>query len=287
MRKFAICLAILALSSSCVTARLVQPIGHEPSAEVVQKVKAHTLSVATIYAMSEEEWSRRVSERNPGVIWRRDGNLQQIIPIQQEITGEDGKPIKFLAYIGAATLLKDNYAITVSHLFDHSENTQGYLIWAFMEGLDRVIECELVARGNIDANWMNDYAVIKLKEDLGLPGLKIAKVEPNCGDLVIYSGSVGGLAFFTRFGRITQLQAYFNVGSDGKLHLSPFGEGAYWIVYPSGNGDSGGSIKNLDGEIIGIMYVGVTVYDECYVFSNRLEYLWYFLKAAKLEHLGE
>lgn len=286
MRRIAI-FGILLLCFSCAkieTVRVVEPIF---SPAVVQKVSDHTLSVATIYSMGEEEWQRRVSKPKPGMIWK-DGDLgrwMNLIPpcLNRFNGGQD--PEKFIAYIGSATLLKNNYALTVSHLFNHEENTTGRTTWAFKEDLDHAVECELICRGDIDLNWVNDYAVIRLQEDLGLPGLKISRTEPIPGEEVIFSGSVGGLAFFTRYGRITQLSAYFRVGDDGKLRLVPFGDQKFWIIYPSGPGDSGGSIKNANGDIIGIIYVGIEVYQEQYCFSNPLPVLHQFLFDAGLSYL--
>jgi hypothetical protein len=269
-------LAIL-LAFSCAKQMPVQSAVQFADPDVVQKIDDHTLAVATIYAMSEEEWTKRIQNRP---------RWQQIIPMLG-VGFVQQKPARFLAYIGSATVLKDNYAITVSHLFDHEPETYGYKIWAFKRGIDHPIECELVCRGDISKNAVNDYAVICPKENLGVPGLKIATVEPRMGDRVIWSGSVGGLAFFTRFGHITKLGQYLNVPADGRLHLSYFEEFDFWVVYPSGPGDSGGSVKNCRGEIIGILYVGINVYEEQYVFSNPLDFLWAFLGENNLTELGK
>jgi S1-C subfamily serine protease len=289
MRKLAILGILLLLVASCSKISTVRVVEPTFSPEVVQKVCNHTLSVATVYTMDETEWNRRVANPKPGMIWK-DKDMEKwrkIIPKNLSLLSNNSDPQKFLAYIGSATLLKNNYAITVSHLFSHGDNTTGRTIWAFKDGLDHAVECDLICRGDIDQNWVNDYAVIRLQEDLGLPGLKIAKTDPMPGDEVIFSGSVGGLAFFTRYGRITQLSAYFEVGDDGKLHLVPFGDLKFWIIYPSGPGDSGGSIKNANGEIIGIIYVGIEIYQEQYCFSNPLPRLWDFLNANNLTYLSE
>ena len=256
--------------------------------DVVQLVADHTLSIATIYAMSEEEWVKRLKERAskvPMKNWVK--RFQEIAPLPLTIKNAQGQIIKFLAYIGSATVIKENHAISVSHLFSHEEGTYGYTIWAFKNGLDHGIECDLICRGNIDTDWVNDYAIIKPREGLGLPGLKIAKTQPAIGERVIFSGSVGGLAWFTRFGYLTSLEWYFHVPEDGKLHLSSFGLVKFMVLYPGGPGDSGGSVKNSSGEIVGIMYCGIEIYAEDYIMINPTELMWQFLKATGLERLGE
>lgn len=257
---------------------------------VLDSVAAHTISIATIYSMGETEWQKRVRgyDVQPGEKWGKETikPWQEIVPIKMQTVDANGEPVRYLAYIGSGTIIKDNRAITVSHLFDHAENTTGYIIFAFKDGLDHPVECELLVRGNIAANWLNDYAIIRLKEDLGLPGLKIAESNPSDGEKVIFTGSVGGLAYFTRYGYLTRLQWYFNTGNDGRLHLTEFGTDMFWVCYPGGPGDSGGSVKNVRGEIVGIIAWGLTVHEENYCLINQVQYLWNFLRAAGMENLA-
>lgn len=252
---------------------------------VVKTVSDHTLAIATVYAMSEAEWSKRMRERAIKVPMR-PWEIQEIAAIPLTVKDAQGNVVKFLAYIGSATVIKENHAISVSHLFSHEEGTLGFTIWAFKEGIDHGIKCDLIARGDIDADFVNDYAIIKLQEDLMLPGLKISRIQPTSGERVIFTGSVGGLAYFTRFGYITDLEWYFKVGEDGQLHLSQLGTLKFMVLYPGGPGDSGGSVKNMSGEIVGIMYCGIDIYSENYIMINPTEVLWNFLKAAGLERLG-
>lgn len=283
-RKIILPILLLGFLAACTrvnTYRISEP-AIDPG--IIAQANAHTISVVTIYAMSEEEWQRRVEARQAGA-FRGDPTL--FVPLNAQVTDQDGKPIKFLAYIGSATIIADNHAISVSHLFSQEAGTYGYKTFAFKDGMDHAVECDLVAKGDIEADWCNDYAVVRLREDLGLPGLKIATAAPKEGDLVIYSGSVGGLAFFTRFDTLQIIRGYFEVGQDGQLHLKLFGPDWFWVIHESGPGDSGGSIKNLKGEIIGIMYVGISVYQSQWVFSNQQFYLWQFLKANGLEYLAQ
>ena len=71
------------------------------------------------------------------------------------------------------------------------------------------------------------------------------------------------MAFFTRFGYVTDWKYYFKRGDDGGLHLSYYEDFNYWVCTGGGGpGDSGGSVKNVNGEIVTIMYCGLDVYEQ-------------------------
>jgi S1-C subfamily serine protease len=165
-------------------------------------------------------------------------------------------------------------------------------IWVFKEGVDHPIKAELVARTKCELITPGvvhpyDYAMIHMEEDLRLPGLKIAEPDVlKMGEKVIFTGSTGGFAFFSRFGYITQLDKYFQEDYEGKLTLASWEKFPYWTVYPGGPGDSGGPVTNIKAEIVTIMYCGVTNYSEEYIFGNPTQIIWDFLKEFKLEHLA-
>jgi len=235
---------------------------------VITKIKAHTVSIATYYIMDYDTHSKFMN---------MDSHMIRV-PIQT-----DG-PKKAAAIIGSGTIIKDNHVVTVRHMFDNHYGVGFSNIYVFVPGLDHAVEADLVCKSE-DGKFWDDYAVIKLREDVGLPGLRIGKTQPFIGDKVISSGSTGGFAFFSRFGCVTELQYHFRRGSDDILHLSPWEDFGYMVIYPGGPGDSGGSICNTKGELVGIMYCGLTNYSEEYVFANPLSLLHEFLEKSGLSHL--
>jgi S1-C subfamily serine protease len=56
-------------------------------------------------------------------------------------------------------------------------------------------------------------------------------------------------------------------------------------VYPAGPGDSGGGIFNERGELVGMMFAGIQIACEEYVFSYPVSTLQKFLTDAGLEKL--
>jgi S1-C subfamily serine protease len=227
--------------------------------------------------MPPEEWERRMMI---------DDGIAKI-----DLDADDtyqGKPIKTIAYIGSGTLLKDNHIITVRHLFDHDANTYDRKIWVFHQQVDHPIEADLIAitENKVDNDYYNDYACIKLRENLGLPGLPIAKKDPQLGEKVMFGGSVGGTAFFLRFGVVSHFKYYFRKDDDGRLHLSHWVKYQFTTVSPSGPGDSGSAIINTQGEIVGVIYIGVNIYEQMYCFSNPVEMLWEFLEEHHLKWLA-
>ena len=196
-----------------------------------------------------------------------------------------------VAYLGAGAIIKDNCILTVNHLFDEEDRYDYMHIWVFKEGVDHPIKAELIARTKCELITREvhfyDYAVIKMETDLELPGLKIAEPDSlKMGNKVIFTGSTGGFAFFTRFGYVTKLQNYLQKDIEGKLELSSLEKFPFWTVYPGGPGDSGGFVVDIQGEIVTVMYCGITNYSENYIFGNPTQIIWDFLKKYNLEHLA-
>jgi len=266
---------------------------------IIANVEAHRVVIAVYYEMSENEYLRRMEQKTD--YWRKWSIFQnqedsKIYPYDLEIgpilisRNQDSQNVT-VAYLGAGAILKDNHVLSVNHLFsaEHQANALAMYVWVLKEGVDHPIKAYLVARSENEISKVvyDDYAVIKMEEELGLPGLKISTQDLKDGDKVMFTGSPGGLAFFTRFGFITRLQNYFRKDAQGILHLSFFQDFPYWTVYPGGPGDSGGFVANMNGEIATVMYLGLTVHSENYTFCNPVKFLWDFLKKHNLEHLGK
>jgi len=271
---------------------LVHPVGQAQDIDksVIETVRRHTVSIAVYYTMSEIEYNRRMDEPKSKK-WSMSGNgyfwKQLVIPVKPVDVQNIATPVKCLAYIGSGTVLKNNYILSVKHLFDHGENALSMVIWVFTESGDHPISAEVVATSE-GKTEVDDYALIRLKEDLKLPGLKVAdKDVAKIGDQVIVTGSPGGIGFFMRFLRLTKFDWYFKTTEDGVLHLASYEDFPFWCIYPGGPGDSGGSIKNLRGEIVGILYCGIEVYSENYVFANPTVFIWDFLRKIGYEVLGK
>ncbi len=239
----------------------------------------------TYYTMPKGEYLRRIDEIKHIKDYRNIENVPIFIKKDKK-TG-----LVTVAYLGAGKIIKDNNILTVNHLFDEEAYYNYMYIWIFKEGVDHPIKAELVARTECELITrevhFNDYAIIKMEEDLELPGLKIAKPDTlKMGDKVIFTGSTGGFAFFTRFGYVTKLEEYFQRDIEGKLELVSLESFPFWTVYPGGSGDSGGSVVNIKGEIVTIMYCGITNHSEEYIFGNPTQMIWDFLKEYNLEHLA-
>jgi S1-C subfamily serine protease len=241
---------------------------------VVDNVYNHIVSIAVYYYMSLEEWERR----------QLGDHQAPRIPLDDEATIEKDA-MRTIAYIGSGVILKDNHILTVRHLFTATDNTYGRTIWVFIQGWDHAIESELIAI-TPDDDYYNDYAVIKMKENANLPGLPIATKDAVLGEKVMFGCSVGGTAFFLRFGHVSHFKWYFRKDADGRLHLSKWRECHFTTTTPSGPGDSGSAVTNINGEIVGIIYIGTDIYGQLYSFSNPIKMLWAFLKEHQLEYLG-
>lgn len=263
MKRYIPLLAILILCIGC--------IGYTPQfapKSVITNIRAHTVSIATYYIMDSELYASFMRAQSNKVCY----------PVK--IDGQK----KAAAIIGSGTILRDNYIITVRHMFDDHYGVPPSQIWVFIPGWDHAVEADLICKSE-DGTFWDDYAVIKLREDVGLPGLRIGYTQPQPGEKVINTGSTGGFAFFSRYSRVTSLQYYFKRGLDDILHLTPWEDFPYMCVFPGGGGDSGGSICNIKGELIGIMYCGLTNQSEEYVFANPLSLLHSFLAKNGLGHL--
>lgn len=254
------------------------------SNDIIEKIKAHRISISVHYEMTEKEYLFRMKQykTNPWKSWDKPILLKQDLSTRN-VT---------VAYLGSGTILKDNFIISVNHLFDgeRQNNTLSMNIWMLKEGMDHPVKCKLIVRTKCELTKIssNDYAIVEMEENLGLPGLKIAKPDSlKMGDKVIFSGSVGGLAFFSRFGYVTQLKNYFTKDAQGRLTLTSFENFPFWTIYPSGSGDSGGGVTNVKGELVTIMYCGITVSSEAYVFGNPTQMIWDFLKKYDMEYLGK
>jgi len=250
--------------------------------------------------MPSEEYLRR--QKQSITVWdnfdfrsseNKDENLKtdiKYLEIPILVKTDQAAGQKIVAYLGAGAIVKNNHVLTVNHLFDHDrqDNTKLLAIWILKQGTDHPIKAKLIARTECEKSgeMANDYALLKMEEDLGLPGLEIA--QPGTlkdGQRVIFSGSTGGLAFFSRFGYVTKLQQFFSKDSKGMLHLSFWEDFPFWVVYPGGAGDSGGAVTNTQGEIVTVMYCGITVHEENYVLSNPTKMIWEFLEKYNLKRL--
>jgi hypothetical protein len=252
----------------------------------VQTVLDHSLAVVTYFEAPQADVDKIIARlRTEGLLAHK---LTPGWPMAVTVTEREGNLV--VAVIGAATLLRDGYAVTVAHLFQ-VEDEQGVPLkmmqaWVLQRNTDHPVVAELVAqtpRGG-DNPFYNDYAVIRLKENLGLPGVKVAKEGLVQGDSVMFSGSVNGVAFFARFGFVTFFQQFFRKDAAGALHLSRWTSFPLVCAYPGGGGDSGGGVFNTAGELVGVMYCGLSIVTETVVFSNPLAMLKEFLVANKLEN---
>lgn len=267
---------------------------------VITNIETHRVAITVYYEMTEDEYFRRMEQKKYyWWNWSISNQNQQDNKIYLHylekgpilISRNQENSSVMVAYFGAGAIIKDNHVLSVNHLFNvgYQANVLAMYIWVLKEGVDHPIKAHLVARteSEISGVFYDDYAVIKMEEDLGLPGLKISTQDLKDGDKVMFTGSPGGLAFFTRFGFITRMQDYFKKDDQGVLHLSFWENFPYWTVYPGGPGDSGGFVANIKGEIATVMYRGLTVYSEEYIFGNPVKFLWDFLKKYNLEYLGK
>jgi hypothetical protein len=247
------------------------------SAKIMKKVDVATCAITSYFEMTGEQLDQEREQRS-GI-----GHPLITVPLGKA----QGSPNYVVVYIGAGTLLKDNYILTVRHMIKDESGKSAIHVYAIFEGLDHPVECNVIAVSE-GKEFYDDYAVLKLNEDVKRNGLKIAKNEFRHGEWVIFSGSTGGLAFWTRIGHAVDLRQYFfRDVNTGILHLGFLGKFYFLTVYPGGPGDSGGSIKNEHGEIIGLMYCGISLYDEQYILSNPLSILKVFLQNNGLWFLVE
>jgi len=288
MKRLFVLLFFLVFAISCTTINYNQV----PNS-IYQLIDRHAVTIAVNYYMPDHEFFKRLSEPFKKVLIKTDSfelSYKQeviVIPTRPGRNAKTGEPIKCMSYIGSGTILRNNHIISVKHLFDQTENIYDMQIWVFRPGCTHAIRCEVVAISE-GKNFFDDYAVIKTNESLGLPGLKIAEpYSMHWGEKVISTGSPGGLAFFHRVGFVTKLQSFLYRDSNKDIVLNDFNKFPFWVIYPGGPGDSGGSIKNMKGKIVSILYCGISRYDEEYIFSNPTFMLWDFLKENNLEWLAD
>lgn len=275
MRKLVILSIVFALFLSTGCSQRPTPYFAPPS--VIANVYNHIVSIAVYYYMSEQEWEKRL---------HLDQDEDSIFLDPKE--DYQGKPIKCVAYIGSGTILRDNSILTVRHLFSHDDNTYSRTIWVFHQNVDHPIEADLLAmtEKKTEDDYFNDYAVIQMREDLGLPGIPVATKDASLGEKVMFGCSVGGTAFFLRFGYASKFRRFFTKDDGGRLHLSYWTDYEFTTVHPSGPGDSGSGIFNIHGELVGVAYIGVNIYEQIYCFSNPVSMIWDFLTEHHLKFIG-
>jgi hypothetical protein len=260
---------------------------------IIDNVYDHIVAFAVYYYMPPEEWERRTSKQGLSIKdpVKRIDMEGYAVPIEDEFLWK-GKPAKCIAYIGSGCVVSPvdeygrNYVLSARHLFKHDENTYDSVIYMAMEGVNKFIEGEIIAISDGEEEW-DDYAVVRMKAPLYLRGLRIAFSDPKPGERVIFGSGVGGSAFFVRFGFASRFHKFFRKDEEGQLHLSHWNAFQFITVYPGGGGDSGSVIVNTKGRICGLVYCGVSIYDETYLFSNPIGKLHEFLRANQLEWLGK
>jgi len=255
-----------ALIAGIITLFLLAPSYSERFAgeSTIEKVREHSVGITAIYWMDEETFMRKMKEKSivPKI---------PFVPVTQF-------PRYYIAYIGAGTIIKPgNLVITVRHLFEHNNGTDGLIIGIWLNDTTQY-EADIIKESDHKEPY-DDYTLLKIRKKTKLPGIKIAKKEANVGDKVLFSGSTGGVLFRLRFGYLEDWKYFLrkHTGS-GKLGLVSWHEFPFLCVHPGGPGDSGGGIFNNKGQLIGMMYCGIAMYDEEYIFSNPLDMLKAFLK---------
>jgi len=253
-------------------------------APAIKIANDHAVAIAVYYYMEEEEYNKRIeaarnARRNPYY-------LETIIPLGKcnNFTGYSVSDNYVIAYLGAGGIIGDNHVLTVRHLFVHTDNTLANRIFVFQQNAMMAVDSTVVAITD-GTDPSVDYAVLKMGVDLNLPGIKLSQTDAVAGELVIYVGSTGGMAWHTRFTRATYASRYFGVDEVGILHLAWWEEFPFLEVYPGGPGDSGGIVLDRTGKMVGIMYCGIENYSEQYIFANPIAMAWDFLKANHLDGL--
>jgi len=252
----------------------------------IESVRDHSVAVVTYFAVPKDQIEGiRIKLAKEGITSRQvSPGWPYVLPIKLR------QDEAALAIIGSATLVKQGYVVSVAHMFqledDKGQPLRRLQSWILQRHTDHPVPIKLVCCTDLrKVQFQNDYAVAQLTEDLGLPGIEICDTEPAQADPVMFTGTVAGAAYFARFGFLTEFHYFFRADDRGQLHLSKWCDAPFWTVYPGGGGDSGGGIFNTRGELIGIMYCGMKIADEQYVFSNSLCMLRDYLKQAGFEKL--
>jgi S1-C subfamily serine protease len=244
--------------------------------KIVRKIEKHSVAIAVYYTVTEASLKG---------YWKPFIKEDENSTVQVTVLGKEGDEFRYVVFLGAGTVLRNDYIITVAHLFTHEEESIEMRIFVFIKGSRVALDGELMNKSN-PTTTPYDYAIVRTPDSTGLPGIKISRHEPMLGDKVCYIGNTEGLAFNIRFGFIGQNKHYFRRGNEGALHLSFWEDFPFWTVTPGGSGDSGGGIFNDKGELVTLMYCGLTVADEGYVFANPNAMLWNYLDAQDMLWLG-
>ena len=258
-------------------------IQYEFPAGATKLAQDHQVGIVTVFYMGEEEYFARITEAQKGL--KGIHYLEGIFPLGR-VTFALGQTndVYGIAYIGAGGIIKDNHVLTVRHLFEHDQNTIGRRTWVYQKDALLGNEAELVAITS-GPEFYDDYAVIRLSVPTGLPGLKLSQYEGRDGEPIMFLGSTGGLCYQFRYSLLSHAARYFEREGDA-VTIKRWEKFDLVMTYPGGPGDSGGIIVNAKGELLGIMYCGITVYSEEYIFANPLSLAWKFLQANKLDGLA-
>lgn len=183
---------------------------------------------------------------------------------------------------GAGATLKNNHIITAQHVVNE-DNALLVQVWVRFKNLDRWVKADVIAQGHSFPEY-DDYAILKMEENLGLPGLKISKKPLKLLQKVLFAGAPDGKAFFVRGGYVSMYRDYIEKDGDfvSLASRADFESPTVYVAYP---GDSGGIITNTKGEIQSIMYFYRP--GETYFHGNPVGEIWKFLKKNNLEWLGE
>jgi len=287
MKKALIILLAAILISACAVSRgasMAPPLGRVAAqVDPVRAVEAVSVAVLAYFPVPAEQAAK--------IIERLRTSRPGLDDLTLFVAAQDKNANAYVTYIGAGTFLRENHILTAAHLCystDAELRDVKPIIWVLVKGFDHPVRASVAAM-TIKATEQSlapDYAVLKLEEDPGRPGVKISERAAAVGDPVIFSGSVKGTAFFLRCGRATAVEQFLRRDEKGALHLTNLFDEPHLAVYPAGPGDSGGGIFNASGELVGVMFAGLQIASEYYVVSNSLASLTAFLKANKLEHLA-
>jgi len=283
--RFALALVFLAVFTLLAASTLPTFPLKDIESNAVSVVAANSVAVLSYFPIPSEKSGILIKR-----LQERQTNRFHIPPLIVPVQGKNGG--SFVAFIGAGTILKDNYVLTVAHLcFDDDPELKGVkpIVWVMVKGLERGVEASLVVMTTYSPGeiFAADYAVLKLKDNLHRRGARVGRAPVRMGDPVLFSGSVRGTAFFMRSCRATELHQVLGRDGSGVLHLSYLCEFPLVTVYPAGPGDSGGGLFNARGEIVGVMFAGTQIASEMYVFSFGLSMLREFLNKAGMGELLE
>jgi len=284
--RFALALVFLAVFTLLAASSLPVPPAKDIEPAAVYIVEANSVVVISYFPAPAAKAARVIQRLKEKQASGRFTDVQFILPTQDTQGGS------YVAYVGAGTLLKDNYVLSVAHLCTaDDEELKGVkpILWVLLKESDVGYEADVVFQTPSDPKviFVPDYSLLKLRKDAHRRGAKVGSVPVRPGDQVIFSGSVKGTAFFMRYCRASEVQQVIGRDDKGVLHLSYLCEFPLVTVHPAGPGDSGGGVFNTRGEIIGVMFAGTQIASEMYVFSFGLSMLREFLNKAGMGELLE